>query len=133
MRTLLTVILLLTGIVLLAQQSNFIKDRPFTPHVVNDYGSFLSSSDERTLENELISFREKKGYSIVIITLSTLTDNSGYTWSLEDASLQDFNKWGMGNKLRNDGVFMLLSRDPRRVRIATGTGVESKLTDEVCQ
>ena len=34
MRTLLTVILLLTGSVLLAQQSNFIKDRPFTSRAV---------------------------------------------------------------------------------------------------
>ena len=133
MRTLLTVILLLTGSVLLAQQSSFIKDRPFTPHVVNDYGSFLSSGDERSLEKELISFREKKGYSIVIITLSSLTDNSGYTWSVEDAALQYFNKWGIGSKRRNDGVLILLSKDPRRVRIATGSGVESKLTDEVCQ
>lgn len=133
MRTLLTVILLLTGSLLLAQQSNFIKDRPFTPHVVNDYGSFLSSGDERTLEKELISFREKKGYSIVIITLSTLTDNSGYTWSVEDAALQYFNKWGIGSKRSNDGVLILLSKDPRRVRIATGSGVDHKLTDEVCQ
>ena len=133
MRTLLTVILLLTGSVLLAQQSNFIKDRPFTPRVVNDYGSFLSSSDEKTLEKELISFRERKGYSIVIITLSSLTDNSGYTWSIEDAALQYFNKWGIGSKRSNDGVLILLSKEPRRVRIATGSGVEHKLTDEVCQ
>src|ERR1044072_8905735 len=130
MRTLLIVMLLLTGIVLLAQQSNFIKDRPFTPHVVNDYGSFLSSGDERTLEKELISFREKKGYSIVIITLSTVTDNSGYTWSVEDAALQYFNKWGIGSKRSNDGVLILLSKDPRRVRIATGSGMHHKLTDQ---
>jgi uncharacterized protein len=133
MRSFLFVSLLLISNVLPAQQSNFIKDRPFTPHVVNDYGSFLSSSDERKLENELISFRKKKGYSIVIITLSTLTDNSGYTWSVEDAALQYFNKWGIGNKRLNDGVLILLSKDPRRVRIATGSGIESKLTDEVCQ
>jgi uncharacterized protein len=133
MRNFLFVSLLLISNVLLAQQSNFIKDRPFASHVVEDYGSFLSSGDETALEKELISFRERKGYSIVIITLSSLTDNTGYTWPVEEAALQYFNKWGIGNKRRNDGVLIMLSKEPRRVRIATGTGVEAKLTDEDCQ
>ena len=133
MRTLLTVILFLAGNVLLAQQSNFIKNRPFIAHVVEDYGSFLSTSDEKALEKELISFREKKGYSIVIITLSSLTDNTGYTWPVEEAALQYFNKWGIGNKRSNNGVLILLSKEPRRIRIATGTGVEANLTDGDCQ
>jgi uncharacterized protein len=134
MRTLLAVILLLTGNVLLAQQSRFfIKDLPKPAHVVNDFGSFLSKSDAKTLEDDLISYRKKTGNAIVIITLSTLTDETGYTWPVEDAALEYFNKWGIGDRYKNNGVLILISKDPRRVRIATGTGVEDVLTDDVCQ
>jgi uncharacterized protein len=80
MRKLLFVVFVLFSHILLAQRySSFIKDLPTPARVVNDFGGLLTSSDEKTLEKELISFRQKKGYSIVIITLSTLTDNSGYT------------------------------------------------------
>lgn len=134
MRTLLAVMLLLTGNVLLAQRSDFfIKQLPKPAHVVNDFGSFLSTSDEKTLEDDLISYRKKTGKAIVIITLSTLTDGTGYTWSVEETALEYFNKWGIGDRNKNNGVLILISKDPRRVRIATGTGVENILTDDVCQ
>lgn len=134
MRTLLAVILFLTSNVLVAQRSAFfIKDLPKPAHVVNDFGNFLSSGDEKRLEDDLISYRKKTGKAIVIITLSTLTDNKGYTWSVEETALEYFNKWGVGDRNRNDGVLILLSKEPRRVRIATGTGVEDILTDDVCQ
>jgi uncharacterized protein len=134
MRTLLAVILFFTSNVLPAQQSrSFIKDLPNRAHVVNDFGGFLLTGDEKTLEDDLIFYRKKTGNAIVIITLSTLTDETGHTWSVEDAALEYFNKWGIGDRYRNNGVLILISKDPRRVRITTGTGVEDILTDDVCQ
>jgi uncharacterized protein len=134
MRTLLAVMLLLTSNVLLAQRSAFfIKDLPKPAHVVNDFGGFLSTSDEKTLEDDLITYRNKTGKAIVIITLYTLTDKTGYTWSVEETALEYFNKWGIGDRNKNNGVLILISKDPRRVRIATGTGVENILTNDVCQ
>ena len=133
MRTLLAIMLFMASNAVLAQSTFFIKNRPNPAHVVNDFGGFLSTSDEQTLENDLIAYRKKSGKSIVIITLPSLTDNTGYTWTIEDAATQYFNKWGAGSSTWDNGVLILVSKDPHRVRIAAGKGVEHILTDEVCQ
>lgn len=135
MRTCLFVILLFVSNVLPAQRySSFIKDLPKPARVVNDFGNFLSSGERNSLEKELISYRKKSGNAIVIIILSTLTDHkTGTTWSVEETSLQYFSKWGIGDKNKNNGVLLLVSKEPRRVRITTGTGVENKLSDNECQ
>lgn len=133
MRTLLAIMLFMASNAVLAQSTFFIKNRPNPAHVVNDFGNFLSTSDEQTLENDLVAYRKKSGKSIVIITIPSLTDNTGYTWAVEDAALQYFNKWGVGSRTWDNGVLILVSKDPHRVRIATGKGVEHILTDDVCQ
>ena len=133
MRTLLAIILFMASNAVLAQSTFFIKKRPNPAHVINDFGGFLSTSDQQTLENDLIAYRKNSGKSIVIITIPSLTDNTGYTWTIEDAAAQYFNKWSVGNRTWNNGVLILISKDPHRVRIAAGKGVEHILTDEVCQ
>jgi uncharacterized protein len=133
MRTLLAIMLFMASNAVLAQSTFFIKNRPNPAHVVNDFGGFLSVSDEQTLENDLITYRKKSGKSIVIITIPSLTDNTGYTWTIEDAATRYFNKWGVGSRTLDNGVLILISKDPHRVRIATGKGVENILTDEVCR
>lgn len=135
MRKFLFVVFVLLSHVLLAQRySSFIKDLPKPARVVNDFGSFLSATQKNTLEKELIAYRKRSGNAIVIITLSTLTDHkTGTTWSVEETALQYFSKWGIGDKVKNNGVLVLLSKEPRRLRITTGTGVENILTDNECQ
>jgi len=133
MRTLFAIMLFMASHAVLAQSTFFIKNRPNPAHVVNDFGGFLSAGDEQTLENDLISYRKKSGKSIVIITIPSLTDNTGYTWTIEETASQYFNKWGVGNRTWDNGVLILVSKDPHLVRIATGKGVEEILTDEVCR
>lgn len=135
MRKLLFIVFVLLSHVMLAQRySSFIKDLPKPARVVNDFGGFLSATQKNNLEKELIAYRKKSGNAIVIITLSTLTDyKTGTTWSVEETALQYFSKWGIGDKVKNNGVLILLSKEPRRIRITTGTGVENVLTDNECQ
>jgi uncharacterized protein len=124
MRTLLLIALLFVGHILPAQ---YIKDRPRPARVVNDYGNFLTYSQERSLENELISYRKRSGNAIVIITLNTLP------YSVEETALRYFNKWGIGDRIKNNGVLILASQSPRRVRITTGAGIDHLLTNDDCQ
>ena len=135
MRTLLLICLFLANNVLFAQRySSFIKDLPTPIRVVNDFGSLLTPSQKSNLEDNLISYRKKTGNAIVIITLSTLTDRkTGTTWSVDETALQYFSKWGIGDRNKNNGVLVLISKEPRRIRITTGTGVEKVLTDNECQ
>jgi uncharacterized protein len=128
MRTFLFVTLALISNVVFAQRYGAsIKDRPKPARVVNDYGSFLTRSEKSNLENKLISYRKRSGNAIVIITLSTLP------YSLEETALQYFNKWGIGDRKKNNGVLILLSREPANIRITTGIGIEHTLTDNDCQ
>ena len=38
-------------------------------------------------------------------------------------------KWGIGQKNEDNGIFILLARDDRKIGINTGRGIESYLTD----
>lgn len=128
MRTFLLASLLLISNVLLAQRySSLIKNRPVPAKVVNDWGSFLTYSQKNNLESELVAYRRQTGNAIVIITLNTLP------YTVEETALRYFNKWGIGDSKKNNGILILVSREPRRIRITTGKGIERKLTDYDCQ
>jgi uncharacterized protein len=81
----------------------------------------------------LISFNERKGYSVVIISLPKLSDKNGTQFTIEEVAQRYFNKWGIGDSIKNDGVLIMLSKEPRRVRIQTGSGMATLLTDDDCQ
>lgn len=133
-RALFLLTLFLWSIVSFAQEkrSTFIKDQPLPMKVVNDFGKFLTKPEKDHLEKELISFRERKDYSVVIITLPGLIDNKGTAFTIEETAQLYFNKWGIGDNVKNDGVLILLSKKPRRIRIHTGSGMASLLTNANC-
>lgn len=111
----------------------FIKNRPEPARVVNDYGHFLSKPEVSYLEKELVAYWQRTGNALVIITLPSLTDaRSGVEYSIEEVALLYFNKWGIGDKIKNNGVLVMLTQKPRSVRIATGKGLEDILTDADC-
>jgi uncharacterized protein len=133
-RALFLLTVFLWSIVSFAQEkrSTFIKDQPLPMKVVNDFGKFLTKPEKDHLEKVLIAFRERKDYSIVIITLPGLIDNKGIEFTIEEAAQLYFNKWGIGDNVKNDGVLILLSKKPRRIRIHTGSGMATLLTNANC-
>lgn len=133
-RFLLFVAVFLLNIASFAQEkrSTFIKDQPLPAQAVNDFGKFLTKVENVNLERELRSFRERKGYSVVVITLPGLTDNKGTEFTIEETAQLYFNKWGIGDNVKNDGVLILLSKQPRRIRIHTGSGMAPLLTNANC-
>jgi len=133
-RFLLFVVIFLWNLASFAQEkrSTFIKDQPLPMQVVNDFGKFLTKVENVHLEKELRSFRERKGYSVVIITLPSLTDNKGTEFTIEETAQLYFNKWGIGDNVKNDGVLIMLSKQPRRIRIHTGSGMATLLTNANC-
>lgn len=133
-RFLVFVVVFLFSIVSFAQEkrSTFIKEQPLPMKVVNDFGKFLTKAEKDHLEKTLIAFRERKGYSVVIITLPGLTDNKGTEFTIEETAQLYFNRWGIGDNVKNDGVLILLSKQPRRIRIHTGSGMNTLLTNANC-
>lgn len=138
MRYLVAIILLFCSILSFSQktetENSFVKELPDAGKTVNDFGKFLTSDGRLWLENELTAYRERTGNAIVIITLDSLTDpQTKKAYTIEEAALLYFNTWGIGDSIKNNGVLLMASRNPRRVRIQVGKGVQDVLTDYTCQ
>ena len=138
MRYIVAIFFLLCSVLSFSQkkgtENSFVKELPDAGKVVNDFGEFLTGDGRLWLENELTAWRERTGNAIVIITLDSLTDpQTKIAYTIEEAALLYFNTWGIGDSKKNNGVLLMASRNPRRIRIQPGAGVQHVLTDYACQ
>lgn len=97
------------------------------PDAVYDYVNLLSTSQKQTLENKLIKYSDSTSTQIVIaIITSTKGEYINYLGA------QWGEKWGIGgSKEKDNGIFILLARDDRKISISTGYGTEYLMTDAV--
>ena len=90
---------------------------------VYDYIDLLSASQKNNLEKKLIHYSDTTSTQIVVaIISSTKGENIGLLapkWAHE---------WGVGQAKEDNGVFILLAKDDRKIWISPGYGVEHKLT-----
>lgn len=116
------------------QKSSYYKNAPATYRPVNDYALLLSAKQQDLLSKKIRHFKDSTGNVLVIITQKNLFDATlNQRYSIEDAALGYFNKWKIGEKDKNNGVLIFVAREERQVRIATGKGIDSILTDEDCR
>lgn len=90
---------------------------------VYDYAALLSASEKESLEQKLIRYSDTTSTQIVVaIIKSTKGENIGLLaprWG---------QKWGIGQAKEDNGVFILLASEDRKIWISPGYGVEHKLT-----
>ncbi len=100
-----------------------VPEKPKLQTSVYDYINLLSSAEKNNLEHKLIKYSDTTSTQIVIaIISSTKGENIGLLaprWGHE---------WGVGQAEEDNGVFILLAKDDRKIWIAPGYGVEHKLT-----
>jgi len=101
-------------------------DIPKTPKnqtSVYDYVDLLPLDKKNSLEQKLIRYSDSTSTQIVVaIISSTNGENIGLLtpkWA---------HQWGIGQKKEDNGVFILLAKDNRKIWISPGYGVEHKLT-----
>ncbi len=91
---------------------------------VYDGANILNANEKKQLESKLIKYSDSTSTQIVLITiLSTNGENINYlgaNWG---------EKWGIGQKQKDNGILILLAKNDRRIAINTGRGVEHLLTD----
>jgi len=137
MRYLLTLVVLLCSFFSFSQKKTkdaFVKLQSIPHRAVNDFNKFLTASQRDSLEKELAGYRAETGNSIVFISLDSLTSRrTKKQYTIEEAALLYFNTWGIGDSLKNNGVLLMVSRKPRRVRIEVGKGIDDILTNSICQ
>ena len=107
----------------LAQRYDF-PPRPDGP--VLDQANMLSGGQERALARKLMAYEDTSSTAIVVVLLS----------SLEGAPVDDYaislgRDWGVGQEGKDNGVVVLVSKNDRKMFIATGYGVEGALPDAI--
>ncbi len=98
------------------------------PHgYVNDYEHIYTVQEEEVLDSLIRAFEKKTTIQIVVITFDTTMTNRD---SLDAMTLQIGNAWGVGQKGKNNGVAIGISRGYRKMSIRNGYGIEKILSNE---
>ena len=93
---------------------------------VNDFANMLTVDEIYRLDSIISQYEKKTTVQIAVVTLNTKFDNGE---QFEDYGLMLANKWGVGQKEKNNGIVIAISRELRRVRIYNGYGIENIITD----
>lgn len=118
--------LLLTTLSAVAGDSDF-PEPPKPPRLVNDFAHMMDAQQVAQLEAKLLEYEKTSSTQITVITITNL---GGYEVAQYATELGQ--RWGVGQKGKDNGVVILASKDDRKVNISTGYGLEGALTDIMC-
>lgn len=99
-------------------------DVPKLNGYVNDTADMISPATELKIERFLHDFERSDSTQLVILTIESLEDEV-----LEAYSLRVAESWGIGQKGKDNGALLLISKQERQMRIEVGYGLEGRLTD----
>jgi len=91
---------------------------------VNDYANVFSEAEEQQLNQKLNSFQYRSSTQIFLVTIS---ENKGYAVGQLAPAIGE--KWGVGQRGKDNGLIVLMDMKDRDVFISTGYGVEEYVTD----
>lgn len=103
-------------------------DLPAPTGYVNDYAHILSVKEIARLKEKITAFDSSTSNQTAVVTVSSTAP-----FSIEIYSKTLFNKWGIGSKEKNNGILLLVAYKDKKVRITTGSGITSRLTDSICK
>lgn len=118
------IVLILFGLSLTGYAQNDLPPKPKLQTSVYDGANILNSSQLNALKRKLINYADSTSTQIVVITVPS---TNGDDINLYTAELGQ--KWGIGQKGKDNGVILLIAFKDRKMAIQNGYGVESTLTD----
>lgn len=89
--------------------------------------SVLTIEEVRQLERICHQIDSLSEVELAIVVLKDIGEAEAF-----DFSLELFNYWGVGDKVKNTGVMLFLATEARQVQIITGDGIEGILPDAEC-
>ncbi|MDX2003070.1 MAG: TPM domain-containing protein [Chitinophagales bacterium] len=111
---------------LCAIAANDLPEKPGTLYPVNDYAKVLSEGEIQQLNNKLIGYADSTSTEIVIVTVPTTGD-----YDISEYAIELGDKWGIGRKDKDNGILIVAAIEDRKLWIATGEGVEARITDGI--
>ena len=91
---------------------------------VNDFAGVMTDSTEALIMQNSVALQQKTGAQIVVTTVSDLDGND-----IAEYSLSMLRAWDIGDKVKNNGILILLSVNDRKSRIEVGYGLEGRFPD----
>jgi len=104
----------------------FCEEADFPNHVgyVNDYAGILSAETKYKLTSLSAEIENKTTSQLAVLTIDTTSP-----LDIETYAVKLFEKWGIGQKGKNNGVLILIAVKDRTVRIEVGYGLEGAIPD----
>ncbi len=91
---------------------------------VVDLAELLTPAQRVALDRKLGRYERTTGHQFFLLTVPELEDGS-----IEDFSIRVAEQWKAGDAKRDDGLIMVISKEPRKSRIEVGYGLEGVVTD----
>jgi uncharacterized protein len=95
---------------------------------VVDQANVIPAASRSAIEPKLVDLESKSGIQLVVATVASLEGQE-----IEPYANALFRNWKLGEKLKNNGVLLLVAPKERRVRIEVGYGLEGTLTDALAK
>lgn len=95
---------------------------------ITDLTGTLSANEITQLEQKLSTFEAKKGSQIAVLIIPTTQPET-----IEQYSIRVVDSWKLGRKGVDDGIFLIIAKQDRTVRIEVGYGLEGVLPDAIAK
>lgn len=96
---------------------------------ITDFSNIFTFDESVALSKKLINYESKTSNQIVILTIDSIkpyTDIQKYATDIG-------NFWGVGQRKKDNGLVIVLSKPLRKVSISTGYYTAKVLTDSICK
>ena len=103
-------------------------DFPNYSGYVNDYANILSGETKSKLSALSAEIERKTTSQLAVLTVDTTAP-----LDIETYAVKLFEKWGIGQKDKNNGVLILVAAKDRTVRIEVGYGLEGAIPDALAK
>ena len=91
---------------------------------VSDFAGVFDSAARDSLEQHLLSVKNQTGAEIAVVTLPSLEGGE-----IDDFTGRLFERWGVGQKGKDNGAMVLMAVEERKIRIEVGYGLEGAIPD----
>ena len=91
---------------------------------VSDFANVISASEKHELTSMITELRQKTGAEIAVVTVSSLDGGE-----IDDFTNHLFERWGIGQKGKDNGLMFLAAMKDRKMRIEVGYGLEGAIPD----
>ncbi|HLP65478.1 TPM domain-containing protein [Flavobacterium sp.] len=99
---------------------------PKIESIVTDFEGILSPKEEAKLTQMIVDFEKETSVEMAIVTVQSIEPYDDiFNFSLDLA-----NKTGVGKKGKNNGVFIVVSKQLRQVQIQNGDGIVPIISNE---